>query len=1149
MFSKFFKWLWGIIAPLPSQPKLPSSNEVHSGISFWKCDRQPVLPILAIFLLTSLGFPTTVNAAISPTDLTGLVLWLDAEDVDGDGNAANNPAEGDNVTTWVDKSGNGANVISGQALGSGNTGSTPTYRLNQFNGKAVLEFIKSEKDALVHNLATPWNGQYTVFVTFKQIGTTAPADFSSFFSNGSLPNSTYFQIHYKDGNFSWISGTTINFAPFDNNLNLYSVRGDSTTTTVYSNGIPQNSATDTTGRQFNQYRININRNGAQPNDSLMAEVILYNRAITDCEMRQVNQYLGEKYGRDFGGAAPGGVNENCSLALWLKADDGPDVTTDGTAINQWDDYSGYDNHATQTGSARPTFENGLTDKLNNKPVVRFDGTDDFLNLGITQFPTGTGARTYIFVTKVGASAGAKSAFHHGNGSNQGIDITFQQTKTAVDVGGHSYGINDGSEEWQITLIDLPANANSDQWDIYYNGGQTTLQTLNSTPQTVNTDTASAFLGKGSSGNFFQGDFAEVIVYNMELSEEQRNKVESYLSLKYATSLAGSLISSDGTIIWNAVTNSANHNDVTCIGLDENGGFDNLTNTSTINTITGTSANITDQEFLCWGHDTGALTASTEVPSGILSRLTREWKVQETGDTGNVAISFDLTTITTIPFDNSTTFQLLIDADGDFSNATVSTATATLTGDIVEFSGVDLSTGQYFSLAYNNDADGDGLPNSTEVAMGLNPNDADTDNDGTNDGDEDTDGDGIPNNTEIAMSLDPNDTDSDDNGTDDGDEDADSDGISNSIEIAMGLDPEDTDSDDNGTNDGDEDTDGDGIPNSTEVSMSLDPNDTDTDDNGTNDGDEDTDGDGIPNSTEVSMSLDPNDTDTDDNGTNDGDEDTDGDGIPNNTELGMGLDPNDIDTDSDGINDGNEDTDGDGIPNNTELGMGLDPNDIDTDDNGTNDGDEDTDGDIAQEEESTIGSNSSSSGLSPLPRAMHIFVEISGSGTVSSDPGGINCKPSHCQKVDSHRDITGLECDPDYCAGEFKTNTEVLLTPTPDEDFVFTGWGGHPDCVGSESESTAKRLLGNRLCIAFFNRIRLLTVLKIGDGELKFYAPYETTCENDTCTAWLSHGMNVFLRALPTEDSGIVTWGEDCSGADQWQQVRMMADKVCTVTFE
>jgi hypothetical protein len=179
--------------------------------------------------------------------------------------------------------------------------------------------------------------------------------------------------------------------------------------------------------------------------------------------------------------------------------------------------------------------------------------------------------------------------------------------------------------------------------------------------------------------------------------------------------------------------------------------------------------------------------------------------------------------------------------------------------------------------------------------------------------------------------------------------------------------------------------------------------------------------------------------------------------------------------------------------------------------------------------------------------MRIFVEINGSGTVSSDPGGINCKPSHCEKVEHNLDLTGVECDPDYCMGEFKTGKEVLLTPTPDDDFVFSSWGGHPDCV--ESDSGPKQLFGNRLCIAYFRRIRQLTVTKEGDGVLSFFAPYEMKCENDTCVAWYSNGMNVFLQAISLEEYGIVTWGGDCNGAGKWQQVRIRGDQVCTVTFE
>jgi hypothetical protein len=44
-------------------------------------------------------------------------MWLDASDIDGDGNAANNPVTGTSLTTWKDRSGlgNNATSIAGQS--------------------------------------------------------------------------------------------------------------------------------------------------------------------------------------------------------------------------------------------------------------------------------------------------------------------------------------------------------------------------------------------------------------------------------------------------------------------------------------------------------------------------------------------------------------------------------------------------------------------------------------------------------------------------------------------------------------------------------------------------------------------------------------------------------------------------------------------------------------------------------------------------------------------------------------------------------------------------------------------------------------------------------------------------------------------------
>ncbi|MFA6923650.1 MAG: hypothetical protein WC223_05290, partial [Bacteroidales bacterium] len=62
------------------------------------------------------------------------------------------------------------------------------------------------------------------------------------------------------------------------------------------------------------------------------------------------------------------------LKLWLAADAG--VVLSGSNVTQWNDLSENGNNATQsTSNKQPIFVNSV---LNNKPIIRFDGTDDEL---------------------------------------------------------------------------------------------------------------------------------------------------------------------------------------------------------------------------------------------------------------------------------------------------------------------------------------------------------------------------------------------------------------------------------------------------------------------------------------------------------------------------------------------------------------------------------------------------------------------------------------------------------------------------------------------------------------------------------------------------------------------------------------------------
>jgi clumping factor A len=246
-----------------------------------------------------------------------------------------------------------------------------------------------------------------------------------------------------------------------------------------------------------------------------------------------------------------------------------------------------------------------------------------------------------------------------------------------------------------------------------------------------------------------------------------------------------------------------------------------------------------------------------------------------------------------------------------------------------------------------DNDGDGVPDTDEVAEGTDPNDADSDDDGVNDGREpkraeDSDGDGLIN------ALDP---DSDDDGLYDGTElgfDCSGRGTDVSRHHCRAdgdsgrtrTDPLDADTDDGGASDGSEDTNLDGVHDAGERDPVAGQG---ADDKGL----VDTDGDGISDTTEEHIGTKPTDADTDDDGVADGDEanpadDTDGDGAIN------ALDP---DSDNDGLRDGTEvgsdcsgkDTDKSKcVPDGDKGKTTTSPVMADTDKGGASDGSEDID---------------------------------------------------------------------------------------------------------------------------------------------------------------------------------------------------------------
>ena len=260
-------------------------------------------------------------------------------------------------------------------------------------------------------------------------------------------------------------------------------------------------------------------------------------------------------------------------------------------------------------------------------------------------------------------------------------------------------------------------------------------------------------------------------------------------------------------------------------------------------------------------------------------------------------------------------------DGLESGVTTPVAAGTSDGNNTPFAGTDTGSPNFVA--------------DTEPGTTTDPTDPDTDNDGLQDGVEDSNGDGATGPVVIGGTgssgsgeTDPNNRDSDGDGLSDGNE-SDGNGVLDGIGA---TDPLDTDTDDGGIDDGTEvltdltnptagngsddriDTDGDGIFDFGDVDP-LDPCSPNfpspTCPDSDNDGAADF---GTP-TTVVPVEPDP---------TADGDPcvpsntvaacDSDNDGISDGDEIANGTDPDDADTDGDGIPDGSEngDSDGDGI---------------------------------------------------------------------------------------------------------------------------------------------------------------------------------------------------------------------------------------------
>ena len=230
------------------------------------------------------------------------------------------------------------------------------------------------------------------------------------------------------------------------------------------------------------------------------------------------------------------VMPSTGMKVWLKADAITNLV-DGNSVSNWPDSSGNGYGAANTATLCPTFRTGV---LNGKPVVRFDGDNDYLINSV--YSHGANDETLFVVVKTNGvnTAGYQTIFMGSPSSYTVAGSGFYQLY--VDFGSILQGnfpavatlkINSGIKPngFQVMVL-RKDNAGAGSSELYVDG-----YPRNSGTGTLAL-TSTKYIVGGWAGNDMNGDIAEVALYNTPLSTTDRQLAEGLLVWKYG--LQGSL---------------------------------------------------------------------------------------------------------------------------------------------------------------------------------------------------------------------------------------------------------------------------------------------------------------------------------------------------------------------------------------------------------------------------------------------------------------------------------------------------------------------------------------------------------------------------------------------------------------------------------
>ena len=223
-----------------------------------------------------------------------------------------------------------------------------------------------------------------------------------------------------------------------------------------------------------------------------------------------------------------------STALWLDAADASTVTTDGSAVSQWNDKSGNGRNASQSDSLlRPTVSSNA---FNNKQSIVFSGSSNSRLLGGA---TGLTSAASIFAAVQDTGSTSTIAGIYTSGSSGGGFGIFRATADIAVLDGN--GVNAANSANTSSAINQPCilagiytQADTNGTSIFFNG--TLEETFTGAGVIVSSSQTAFEIGGRTQAlqplRVFKGNISEVIVLALSATTDTRQRIEGYLAHKW-----------------------------------------------------------------------------------------------------------------------------------------------------------------------------------------------------------------------------------------------------------------------------------------------------------------------------------------------------------------------------------------------------------------------------------------------------------------------------------------------------------------------------------------------------------------------------------------------------------------------------------------